>query len=79
MAFREHTALANVRSKGKPLLFTKGDLASEDSAALSIKVRDAIAGNEHRVVAVVINAIDEVLLPYNLTSEAGGGGGGNLL
>jgi hypothetical protein len=61
VAFREHTALANVRSKGKPLLFTKGDLASEDSAALSIKVRDAIAGNEHRVVAVVINAIDDQL------------------
>lgn len=61
VAFREHTALADVRSKGKPLLFTKGDLGSEDSAALSIKVRDALVGSEHRVVAVVINAIDDQL------------------
>ena len=61
VAFREHTALANVRSKGKPLLFTKGDLGSGDSSALSIKVRDALAGSEHRVVAVVLNAIDDQL------------------
>jgi hypothetical protein len=61
VAFREHAALADVRSKGKPLLFTKSDLGSEDSAALSIKVRDALAGSEHRVVAVVINAIDDQL------------------
>lgn len=61
VAFREHPALADVRSKGKPLLFTKGDLGSENSAALSIKVRDALAGSEHRVVAVVINAIDDQL------------------
>ena len=61
VAFREHTALADVRSKGKPLLFTKTDLGSEDRAALSIKVRDALAGSEHRVVAVVINAIDDQL------------------
>ncbi len=61
VAFREHTALADVRSKGKPLLFTKSDLGSEDSAALSTKVRDALAGSEHRVVAVVINAIDDQL------------------
>ncbi len=61
VAFREHAALADVRSKGKPLLFTKSDLGSENSAALSIKVRDALAGSEHRVVAVVINAIDDQL------------------
>jgi hypothetical protein len=61
VAFREHAALANVRSKGKPLLFTKGDLGSGDSSALSIKVRDALAGSEHRVVAVVLNAIDDQL------------------
>lgn len=61
VAFREHAALANVRSKAKPLLFTKGDLGSENSSALSITVRDALAGSEHRVVAVVINAIDDQL------------------
>jgi hypothetical protein len=61
VAFRENPALADIRSKGKPLLFTKNDLGSENSSALSIKVRDALAGNEHRVVAVVINAIDDQL------------------
>lgn len=61
VAFREHPALANVPSKGKPLLFTKGDLGSGSSSALSVKVRDVLAGSEHRVVAVVINAIDDQL------------------
>lgn len=61
VAFRENSALADVRSKGKPLLFTKSDLGSENSSALSIKVRDALAGSEHRVVAVVVNAIDDQL------------------
>ncbi|MCB1089572.1 MAG: BREX-2 system phosphatase PglZ, partial [Verrucomicrobiae bacterium] len=61
VAFREHPALSDLRSRGKPLLFKKGDLGSEDSAALSPKVRDILAGNEHRVVAVVINAIDDQL------------------
>jgi hypothetical protein len=61
VAFRENTALEGIRSKGKPLLFTKKDLGSEDSVALSSKVRDVLAGTEHRVVAVVINAIDDQL------------------
>lgn len=61
VAFREHAGLANVKSKGKPLLFTKGDLGAGDSSALSIKVRDALVGSEHRVVAVVLNAIDDQL------------------
>ena len=61
VAFREHAALADVPSRGKPLLFMKSDLGSEDSAALSITVRDALAGSDHRVVAVVINAIDDQL------------------
>lgn len=61
VAFRDHSALADVRSKGKPILFTKSDLGSENSSALSVKVRDALAGSEHRVVAVVINAIDDQL------------------
>lgn len=61
VAFRENPALADVRSKGKPLLFTKSDLGSGDGSALSINVRDALAGSEHRVVAVVINAIDDQL------------------
>lgn len=61
VAFREHAGLVNVRSKGKPLLFTKGDLGSENGSALSIKVRDTLAGKEHRVVALVINAIDDQL------------------
>ncbi len=61
VVFRDNPALADVRSKGKPLLFTKSDLGSENSSALSIKVRDALAGSEHRVVAVVINAIDDQL------------------
>lgn len=61
VAFRENAALADIRSKGKPLLFTKSDLGAENSTALSVKVRDALAGSEHRVVAVVINAIDDQL------------------
>jgi hypothetical protein len=61
VAFRENAALADIRSKGKPLLFTKSDLGAENSTALSVKVRDVLAGSEHRVVAVVINAIDDQL------------------
>ena len=41
VAFRENAALADIRSKGKPLLFTKSDLGAENSTALSVKVRDA--------------------------------------
>lgn len=61
VAFRENAALADVRSRGKPLLFTKNDLGEQDSAALSGKVRGALSGSEHRVVAIVINAIDDQL------------------
>lgn len=61
VAFRENPAFADVRSKGKPLLFTKGDLGEEDSGALSSKVREAVSGHEHRVVGIVINAIDDQL------------------
>jgi hypothetical protein len=61
VAFRENPAFADVRSKGKPLLFTKSDLGEEDSGALSSKVRKALSGHEHRVVSIVINAIDDQL------------------
>ena len=61
VAFREHPALADLRSRGKPVLFKKGDLTAEDSTSLSPKVRDALAGSDHRVVGIVINAIDDQL------------------
>jgi len=61
VAFREHPTLKDLPGRGKPILFTKKDLGSEDSVALSSKVRDAIAGSDYRVVSVVINAIDDQL------------------
>lgn len=61
VAFRENPALADVRSKGRPVLFMKNDLGEQDSGALSHKVRSTLAGSEHRVVSIVINAIDDQL------------------
>jgi hypothetical protein len=61
VAFREHDSLKDLPGRGKPVLFTKKDLGSEESVALSPKVREAIAGSDHRVVGVVINAIDDQL------------------
>lgn len=60
-AFRENPAFGDLKSRAKPLLFEKRELVSEDSAALSSEVREALAGSAHRVVAIVINAIDDQL------------------
>lgn len=61
VAFRDHPALAEVKSKGKPCLFAKGDLTTGDEAGLSIEVRTALAGTDHRVVSVLLNVIDDQL------------------
>jgi len=60
--FREHPALnRQTLSRPKPLLFLKPDLADAGGAGLSSKVRDAIQQSDRRVVAVVINAVDDQL------------------
>lgn len=61
VAFRDHKALGEVKSKGKPRLFAKADLGTSEHAGLAGGVREVLAGTEHRVVAVLLNAIDDQL------------------
>jgi hypothetical protein len=62
VSFREHPALhLNIQSKAKPQLFLKPSLADPSGTGLSSEVRDAITGSDSRVVAVVINAVDDQL------------------
>ena len=61
-AFAGHPALKSLAStQYPPILFHKHDLQQPGSGALSSAVREVIAGQEHRVVAAVINAIDDDL------------------
>ncbi|KAA6183784.1 BREX-2 system phosphatase PglZ [Thiohalocapsa marina] len=61
-AFAGHQGLKSLASnKYPPTLFHKSDLQQPGSGALSSSVREVIAGQEHRVVAAVINAIDDDL------------------
>lgn len=60
--FREHPSLhRSIQSKSKPQLFLKPSLADAGGAGLSSEVRDVIAEPDSRVVAVVINAVDDQL------------------
>ncbi len=61
-AFASHQALKSLAStKFPPRLFHKGDLQQIGSGALAANVREVIAGREHRIVGVVINAVDDQL------------------
>ncbi len=61
-AFASHRFLKSLAStKFPPKLFHKGDLQQMGSGALAGSVREIIAGREHRIIAAVINAVDDQL------------------
>ena len=61
-AFAAHPALKALSStKFPPLLFHKSDLQQPGSGALAEGVREIIAGQAHKVVGAVINAVDDQL------------------
>ncbi|MBN8431456.1 BREX-2 system phosphatase PglZ [Microbulbifer salipaludis] len=61
-AFSAHPALKKIAStKFPPQVFHKQDLSQPGSGSLHSHIRGVIAGKEHRVLAVVINAIDDQL------------------
>jgi len=61
-AFAAHPRLKKIAStKFPPRVFHKQDLSQPGSGSLRSDVRGVIAGTEHRVLAVVINAIDDQL------------------
>ena len=60
--FRRHAGLrAAIKTSADPVLFHKGKLSTSDGEPLGSEVRSAIANVECRVVAVVVNAIDDHL------------------
>ncbi len=60
--FQNHPELVNLSGAStKPQLFNKGDLSSEGQLGLSNTVRNAITNPRCKVVAVVVNAIDDLL------------------
>ena len=60
--FSRHDGLrAACASGAPPVLFHKGDLREAGAAGLSPRVAEAVADAEHRVVGVVINAVDDHL------------------
>lgn len=61
-AFTGHAQLKKLAStKFPPLVYHKPDLSQPGSGSLHSNVRGVIAGKEHRILAVVINAIDDQL------------------
>ena len=61
-AFSAHPTLKKIAStKFPPQVFHKQDLSQPGSGSLHSPIRGVIAGKEHRVLAVVINAIDDQL------------------
>lgn len=61
-AFTGHPTLKRIAStKAPPALFHKQELQQPGSGALNSKVREAIASTESRILAAVINAIDDQL------------------
>jgi len=60
--FAQHAGLKGISStRFPPLLFHKGDLSQAGGGGLAAPVRELVAGREHRVLAVVINAVDDWL------------------
>lgn len=61
-AFADHAALKRIAStKFPPALFQKQDLQQSGSGALNSTVRATIASRESRILAAVINAVDDQL------------------
>lgn len=61
-AFAAHPALAPLSSSSRPpVVFHKGELRAASGRALSPVVHEALATPEQRVVAVVVNAVDDLL------------------
>jgi len=60
-AFAAHPALKKLATKFPPLLFHKADLQQPGSGALSARVREVMAEQQHRIVGAVINAVDDHL------------------
>ncbi|WP_447763841.1 BREX-2 system phosphatase PglZ [Pseudomonas reinekei] len=61
-AFTSHAQLKKLAStKFPPQVYHKQDLSQSGSGSLHNSVRGVIAGKEHRILAVVINAIDDQL------------------
>ena len=61
VAFRDHPALAHGSGKSKPVLFLKGDLSDAGQSFLSDAVRETIASPAQRLVAVLLNVVDDQL------------------
>ncbi len=60
--FARHDGLRSACAPGAPpVLFHKGDLREAGAAGVSPRVAEAVADPEHRVVGVVINAVDDHL------------------
>ena len=60
--FSQHTGLKGISSsRFPPQLFHKADLSQPGGGGLAGAVRELVAGHEHRVLAVVINAVDDWL------------------
>ena len=61
-AFEAHPTLVRVsKTQFPPVLFHKGELSQPGSRALAEAVRSAIASTDRRVVAAVVNAVDDYL------------------
>jgi len=61
-AFANHAGLKKVASaKYPPIVFHKSDLQQAGTGSLNADVRSKIANKDHKVIATVINAIDDQL------------------
>ena len=61
-AFEAHPALVRVsKTQFPPILFHKGELSQPSGRALAEAVRSEIASPDRRVVAAVVNAVDDYL------------------
>ena len=60
--FREHPGLRSVaRADRPPLLHHKAELLAGSATALNPEVASRLAGDRHKVLAVVVNAVDDFL------------------
>lgn len=59
--FMAHPALVKACKKNPPVIFHKSGLTESGGIALGLEVRNAIAATENRIVAVVVNAVDDAL------------------